>query len=182
MAGSDPAYLAYLLEHGTLLVAERDGSVRGFGATRLIGHGPAAVSMLCDLFVHPGTHGRGCGRATRTATCSWRPSRGCSTRGARCPIQAPPDVPGDAGRTRATCQNVRSDAMMLYVDKKMLHDSHRNHEAGQLTARARAEGHGARQYPHDGHAAPVTAHEQHRREILLRVVRISDALNQRLAL
>ncbi|HEY5351897.1 MAG TPA: GNAT family N-acetyltransferase [Streptosporangiaceae bacterium] len=62
-AGSDPAYLAYLLEHGTLLVADRDGSVTGFGATRLIGDGPAAVSMLCDLFVHPGAHGRGCGRA-----------------------------------------------------------------------------------------------------------------------
>ena len=62
-AGSDPAYLAYLLEHGTLLVAGRDGAISGFGASRLIGDGPAAVSMLCDLFVHPGTHGRGCGRA-----------------------------------------------------------------------------------------------------------------------
>jgi hypothetical protein len=62
-AGSDPAYLAYLLEHGTLLAAGRDGAITGFGATRLIGDGPAAVSMLCDLFVHPGTHGRGCGRA-----------------------------------------------------------------------------------------------------------------------
>ncbi|MGH3120990.1 MAG: GNAT family N-acetyltransferase [Streptosporangiaceae bacterium] len=62
-AGSDPAYLAYLLEHGTLLVAGRDGAITGFGASRLIGDGPAAVSMLCDLFVHPGTHGRGCGRA-----------------------------------------------------------------------------------------------------------------------
>ncbi len=39
-----------------------------------------------------------------------------------------------------------------------------------------------RQYPHDGRAASVTDHEQHRREILLRVVRISDALNRRLAL
>ena len=65
-AGSDPAYLAYLLEHGTLLVAGRDGAITGFGATRLIGDGPAAVSMLCDLFVHPGTHGRGCGRAILT--------------------------------------------------------------------------------------------------------------------
>jgi GNAT superfamily N-acetyltransferase len=62
-AGSDPAYLAYLLEHGTLLVAGRAGAITGFGASRLIGDGPAAVSMLCDLFVHPGTHGRGCGRA-----------------------------------------------------------------------------------------------------------------------
>ena len=62
-AGADPAYLAYLLEHGTLLVAGRGGAITGFGATRLIGDGPDAVSMLCDLFVHPGTHGRGCGRA-----------------------------------------------------------------------------------------------------------------------
>ena len=62
-AGSDPAYLAYLLEHGTLLVAGRDGAITGFGASRLIGDGPDAISMLCDLFVHPGTHGRGCGRA-----------------------------------------------------------------------------------------------------------------------
>jgi GNAT superfamily N-acetyltransferase len=62
-AGSDPAYLAYLLEHGMLLVAGRDGAITGFGASRLIGDGPDAVSMLSDLFVHPGTHGRGCGRA-----------------------------------------------------------------------------------------------------------------------
>jgi GNAT superfamily N-acetyltransferase len=72
-AGADPAYLAYLLEHGTLLVAERDGSVTGFGATRLIGDGDAAVSMLCDLFVHPGTHGQGCGRALLTALWPGRP-------------------------------------------------------------------------------------------------------------
>ncbi len=72
--------------------------------------------------------------------------------------------------------------MMLCVDKKMLHDSHRGHESGQLTAHAGAEAHSARRYPHDGHAAPVTARERHRREVLLRVARISDALNQRLAL
>ncbi len=72
--------------------------------------------------------------------------------------------------------------MMLCVDKKMLHDSHRGHESGQLTARAGAEAHSARRYPHDGHTAPVTARERHRREVLLRVARISDALNQRLAL
>ena len=74
-AGSDPAYLAYLLEHGTLLAAERDGLVTGFGATRLIGDGPAAVSMLCDLFVHPGMHGRGCGRAILSRLWPGEPGR-----------------------------------------------------------------------------------------------------------
>lgn len=74
-AGSDPAYLAYLLEHGTLLAAERDGLVTGFGATRLIGDGPAAVSMLCDLFVHPGTHGRGCGQAILSQLWPGQPGR-----------------------------------------------------------------------------------------------------------
>ncbi len=80
-AGSDPAYLAYLLEHGTLLVAGRDGSVTGFGATRLMGHGPAAVSMLCDLFVHPGTHGRGCGRAILSQLWPGGPGAGGPRRG-----------------------------------------------------------------------------------------------------
>ena len=74
-AGSDPAYLAFLLEHGTLLVAERDGAVTGFGATRLIGEGPAAISMLCDLFIHPGAHGRGCGRAILSQLWPGEPGR-----------------------------------------------------------------------------------------------------------
>ena len=39
------------------------GSVIGFGATRQLGSGPGAVSMLCDLFVDPARHGSGCGRA-----------------------------------------------------------------------------------------------------------------------
>ncbi len=56
-AGSDPAYLDWLLANGRLLVAVRDGALAGFGATRRIGAGPAAVSMLCDLFVHPDAHG-----------------------------------------------------------------------------------------------------------------------------
>jgi GNAT superfamily N-acetyltransferase len=62
-AGADPAYLEYLEAHGRLLVALQDGALAGFGATRRIGTGPAAVSMLCDLFVDPGTHGRGVGQA-----------------------------------------------------------------------------------------------------------------------
>jgi GNAT superfamily N-acetyltransferase len=62
-SGSDPAYVAWLLANGRLLVAVRDGALAGFGATRRIGAGPAAVSMLCDLFVHPDAHGLGMGQA-----------------------------------------------------------------------------------------------------------------------
>jgi hypothetical protein len=71
---------------------------------------------------------------------------------------------------------------MLCVDKKMLHDSRRDHESGPLPAGAGPRGNGAREYLADGHAGPVPAHDQHRRQVLVRVVRISDALNQRLAL
>jgi GNAT superfamily N-acetyltransferase len=62
-SGSDPAYVAWLLATGRLLVAVQRGAVAGFGATRRIGAGPAAVSMLCDLFVHPDAHGLGIGQA-----------------------------------------------------------------------------------------------------------------------
>ncbi len=62
-SGSDPAYVTHLLAHGRVMVAEHDGGVTGFGATRRIGDGPGAVTMLCDLFVDPGSHGRGTGRA-----------------------------------------------------------------------------------------------------------------------
>jgi hypothetical protein len=46
-----------------VVVGISGGSVVGFGATRAIGRGPGAVSMLCDLFVDPRLHGSGCGRA-----------------------------------------------------------------------------------------------------------------------
>jgi GNAT superfamily N-acetyltransferase len=62
-SGSDPAYVAWLLANGRLLVADHRGALAGFGATRQIGAGPAAVSMLCDLFVHPDAHGLGIGQA-----------------------------------------------------------------------------------------------------------------------
>jgi len=40
--GSDPAYLAYLLEHGHACWSPGgDGAITGFGASRLIGEGPA---------------------------------------------------------------------------------------------------------------------------------------------
>jgi GNAT superfamily N-acetyltransferase len=62
-AGPNPAYVRHLLEHGRVVVAELGGDVVGFGAVQMIGAGPTAVSMLCDLFVDPAAHGRGCGRA-----------------------------------------------------------------------------------------------------------------------
>ena len=62
-SGSDPAYVRHLLAHARLIVAEHRGTVAGFGATHQIGAGPAAVTMLCDLFVDPGCHGLGLGRA-----------------------------------------------------------------------------------------------------------------------
>jgi len=58
-----PAYLRHLLAHGRVVVAARDGSVIGLGATRQLGGGEAEVSMLCDLFVDPRVQGSGCGRA-----------------------------------------------------------------------------------------------------------------------
>jgi GNAT superfamily N-acetyltransferase len=62
-AGSDPRYIRHLLAHGRVMVAERDGEVLGFGASQQIGVGSAAITMLCDLFIHPGERGSGCGRA-----------------------------------------------------------------------------------------------------------------------
>ncbi len=62
-SGSDPAYIRHVLAHGRLIVAEHRGALAGFGATHQIGAGPAAVTMLCDLFVDPGRHGLGLGRA-----------------------------------------------------------------------------------------------------------------------
>jgi hypothetical protein len=55
--------VTHLIAHGRVVVAAVSGQVVGFGATRTIGRGPGAVSMLCDLFVDPGLHGSGCGRA-----------------------------------------------------------------------------------------------------------------------
>jgi GNAT superfamily N-acetyltransferase len=65
-AGTNPAYLSHMLEHGQVVVAELAGKVAAFGAARQIGAGDAAVSMLCDLFVDPATQGGGCGRAMLT--------------------------------------------------------------------------------------------------------------------
>jgi hypothetical protein len=51
-------------------VAEHAGAVAGYGATRRIGPGSDAISMLADLFVEPAAHGMGCGRAILDAL--WR--------------------------------------------------------------------------------------------------------------
>jgi GNAT superfamily N-acetyltransferase len=66
-SGSDPAYSGHLLAHGRVAVAERGGTVTGFGAACQIGAGPAAVTMLCDLFVDPRFHGLGTGQALLAA-------------------------------------------------------------------------------------------------------------------
>jgi len=58
-----PAYVRHLITHGSLLVAERSGTVTGFGATLRIGTGSQGISMLTDLFVDPAAHGSGTGRA-----------------------------------------------------------------------------------------------------------------------
>lgn len=66
-AGADSAYVRHFLAHGRVVVAVRGHSVTGFGATRQIGAGAAAVCVLCDLFVDPRAHGSGYGRAMLTA-------------------------------------------------------------------------------------------------------------------
>lgn len=61
--GADPAYMTHLLAHGRVVIGVSGGSVIGFGATRRLGTGASAISMLCDLFVDPRIQGSGCGRA-----------------------------------------------------------------------------------------------------------------------
>jgi GNAT superfamily N-acetyltransferase len=56
-AGADARYVSYLLCCGSVLVAELDGEVAGYGATRRTG----GATMLCDLFVDPARHGAGVG-------------------------------------------------------------------------------------------------------------------------
>ena len=66
-SGSDPRYVRHLLTCGRVAVAEQRGTVTGFGASHRIGTGPAAVTMLCDLFVDPRFHGQGAGQALLAA-------------------------------------------------------------------------------------------------------------------
>lgn len=62
-AGTNPAYIRHLMDHGRVVVAELNSAIAGFGAVQTIGSGQDAVTMLCDLFVDPAAHGRGLGRA-----------------------------------------------------------------------------------------------------------------------
>ena len=71
--------------------------------------------------------------------------------------------------------------MMLCVDKKMLHESLPDHEFGQLQTAAGKGDYGPG-HPRSAQAGPVPAEDQLRHDVLTRVVRISGALNQRLAL
>ncbi len=71
--------------------------------------------------------------------------------------------------------------MMLCVDNKTLHDSLPDQDAGQLPGGAEAGGPSARDQPREGRAGPVPARDHRRHEVLVRVVLISEALNQRLA-
>jgi hypothetical protein len=72
--------------------------------------------------------------------------------------------------------------MMLCVDNKMLHESLPDHEFGPLQTQARKGRNGGREHPRDAQAGLVPAEDQLRHDVLTRVVRISGALNQRLAL
>src|SRR6202044_3279551 len=96
--GADPAYMTHLLAHGSVVVGEMAGSVVGFGATRRLGSGPGAVSMLCDLFVDPRLHGSGWGRAMLARL--W-PSEGPSK--------------GHGGERRMTFSSQHKHALPLYA-------------------------------------------------------------------
>jgi GNAT superfamily N-acetyltransferase len=70
-----PGYVRYLIRHGRFLVGGQDGAVTGFGATRRLGEGQAAISMLTDLFVDPRAHGTGTGRTILSALWTDQPRR-----------------------------------------------------------------------------------------------------------
>jgi GNAT superfamily N-acetyltransferase len=70
-AGGDPRYVRHLMTHGRFLVAESNGVVVGYAASRRVGD----ADMLCDLFVDPAHHGHGLGRALLTGVWSGAPQR-----------------------------------------------------------------------------------------------------------
>jgi GNAT superfamily N-acetyltransferase len=72
--GSSPQYLAYMLAHGTLLVAERDDVVVGF-AGRVDRGG---VAYLTDLFVDPAHQSSAVGRNLLQHIFANAPSRRCT--------------------------------------------------------------------------------------------------------
>lgn len=73
-SGADVRYFDLLLRTGTVLLAEAQAGVVGWGATRI----SRGASMLTDLFVHPAHHGEGIG--TRLLDALW-PSGAGSDRG-----------------------------------------------------------------------------------------------------
>lgn len=80
-----PSYVRHLISEGRLLVGVRSArldrpgpdkpSVIGYGGTVRIGAGPAAISMLTDLFVDPAAHGTGTGRAILDALWAGQPRK-----------------------------------------------------------------------------------------------------------
>src|SRR5262249_47335380 len=70
-SGSDPAYTTHPLAQGRVLVAETADGVTRVGATRRLGDGAGAATMLCDLFVDTQSHGRGLAEALLAAL--WEP-------------------------------------------------------------------------------------------------------------
>jgi hypothetical protein len=64
----------------------------------------------------------------------------------------------------------------------MFHESLPDHEFGQLQIAAEQGSNGGREHPRDAQASPLPVADQLRHDVLTRVVRISGALNQRLAL
>jgi hypothetical protein len=71
---------------------------------------------------------------------------------------------------------------MLCVDKKTLPVPLDEHEFEQVQLAAEAAGRSLQEYAHDTLVDAMSARTERRREALIRVQRISDALNRRLAL
>ncbi len=72
--------------------------------------------------------------------------------------------------------------MMLCVGKKMIHESLPDHPSGPPQRAAGRGSNGGREPSRDTQAGPLPAEDQLRHDVLTRVIRISGALNQRLAL
>ena len=70
-AAADPRYADHLLRRGRLVVAERDDEVVGYAATIVVNH----ADMLADLFVTPGCHDAGVGKALLDTVWSGAPHR-----------------------------------------------------------------------------------------------------------
>jgi GNAT superfamily N-acetyltransferase len=70
-AAADPRYADHLLRRGRLVVAEGDDEVVGYAATIVVNH----ADVLADLFVTPGCHGGGVGKALLDAVWSGAPDR-----------------------------------------------------------------------------------------------------------